>query len=121
MGCLAMLEPSIKALASLQASQETQGRSFGAMAFVSSLGDLFANLLGTRLYQLSVDNAASLPATLSGGALPFLLFAALLLLVCSLIYTSTTRCRNGAGVEVPTIPQPHPCAVFAFYFSRAPC
>ena len=99
-GCLAALEPSLKALASRQLPQEVQGRSFGLMEVTTRLGDLCANLVGTRLYTLSMaaggggpgggaappSSSALLRALLSvpalgGGALPFTLFAAALVAV----------------------------------------
>ena len=98
-GCLAALEPSLKALASRQLPQEVQGRSFGLMEVTTRLGDLCANLVGTRLYTLSMAAggggaaaAASAPSSallrallsvpaLGGGALPFTLFAAALVAV----------------------------------------
>ena len=96
-GCLAALEPSLKALASRQLPQEVQGRSFGLMEVTTRLGDLCANLVGTRLYTLSMaaggggpgaapPSSALLRALLSvpalgGGALPFTLFAAALVAV----------------------------------------
>ena len=96
-GCLAALEPSLKALASRQLPQEVQGRSFGLMEVTTRLGDLCANLVGTRLYTLSMaaggggPGAAPPPSALlrallsvpalGGGALPFTLFAAALVAV----------------------------------------
>ena len=80
---LAALEPCLRALASTLVPHSLQGRSFAALNVASALGAATAGVVGTRLYQFSLDGdgGASLPPLLRGGALPTVLAAPCLLAV----------------------------------------
>ncbi|KAL1524592.1 hypothetical protein AB1Y20_019482 [Prymnesium parvum] len=83
LACIATLEPSLKSVASLRASQEQQGRSFGAMALICGLGDLFANLVGTRVFQASLEGHIPI---FNGGAFPFVILSGLIAIVVSILH-----------------------------------
>jgi hypothetical protein len=46
-GALALLEPSLKTIASLYVSENLQGRSFGVLATLSSIGAMAGSISGT--------------------------------------------------------------------------
>ena len=75
---LAALEPCLRALASTLVPRSLQGRSFAALNVASALGSAAAGMIGTRLYQTSLDSA-QLPWPVRGGALPAVLVAPCLL------------------------------------------
>ena len=52
-----------------------QGRNFAALNVAAALGAAMSNMLGSRLYQASMAETASLPSALRGGALPAVLLA----------------------------------------------
>lgn len=64
------------------------------VALVSGLGDLFANVAGTSLFQASLDGKLQ---TLQGGAFPFVILANLLALTVSGIHCSPLLSGNSPG------------------------
>lgn len=110
MGSLAALEPCFKALTSRHFSQAAQGRSFGAMATISGLGEVAAGILGTRLYQYSLDAPVDQHPLLHtspfrGGALPFTLFVGLLFLTGSMLASVSAR-NEARWQRAATDPKP---------------
>jgi hypothetical protein len=71
-----LLEPSLKALASLYLPPSHGGRSFGVLAMLAGAGEMFGNWAGTALYETAV--APGYTGIGRGGLLPFLMTSALL-------------------------------------------
>ena len=102
---LAALEPCLRALASTLVPLSLQGRSFAALNVASALGAATAGVVGTRLYQSSLDGGGgggggvSLPLLLRGGALPTVLAAPCLLAVV-LYVRGAVRAARPRGVRM---------------------
>ena len=94
---LAALEPCLRALASTLVPCSLQGRSFAALNVASALGSAAAGMLGTRLYQASLDSA-DLPWAVRGGALPAVLVAPCLLAAVLLLRCAAIAHRAAPGV-----------------------
>ena len=95
---LAALEPCLRALASTLVPLELQGRSFAALNVASALGAALAGMLGTRLYQYSLDapGDTALPTALRGGALPAVIAAPCMLAAALLVRRAVIAARPTA-------------------------
>ena len=101
-GCLAALEPSLKALASRQLPQEVQGRSFGLMEVTTRLGDLCANLVGTRLYTLSMAAGGGGPGAAPPSAAPCAP-------CCPCLRSAVARCPSRSSPPLVAVVPPLQC------------
>eukprot|EP00051_Salpingoeca_urceolata_P026960 m.479461 g.479461 ORF g.479461 m.479461 type:complete len:510 (+) comp21458_c0_seq1:1956-3485(+) len=83
----ALLEPSLKSLASLSVPHMAQGSMFGVMATLTGIGDTVGNLAGTYLYKHSKSGAR----WDMGGLLPFAFAGATLALGVGLVRLAQLR------------------------------
>ena len=96
---LAALEPCLRALASTLVPRSLQGRAFAALNVASALGSAATGVIGTRLYQTSLDSAG-LPWAVRGGALPAVLLAPCLLAAVLLVRGAAIAHRTAGFVEI---------------------
>ena len=97
---LSLLEPSLKALASLYVSEASQGRSFGALATLSSVGYSVGSIAGTMLYKVAQPGdagegggaaAAAAAAAAAGAPVPFFLVSVLLVVAGTLLWIVSNK------------------------------
>ena len=96
------LELILTALASTHVPPTYQGRLFAALAVLRCAGSASGNLLGSALFQYSLDMTSDAPLLVRGGALPITLMvvpAALNLLALTRCITKASSSSSGAEDE----------------------